>query len=126
MRMKTNLPFGTSTLQLLQTTGDLSIQQLTACSTLVTAKKSIVAQQPLYLAGKLKLRTDQPNHYVPNRQRNTIRNQSNLTIARSGFFCRSSALFNQLPLDMRSNMDPNIFKPRAKKWVKQNIPIKPG
>jgi hypothetical protein len=124
MRMKTNLPFGTSTLQLTQTTGDLSIQQLTAYSTLVTAQKSIAAQQPQYLARKLKLRTDEDN--VPNRQINTIRIQSNLTIARSGFFCRSSALFNQLPLDMRSNMDPNTFKPRAKMWVKQNIPIKPG
>ena len=124
--MKTNLPFGTSTLQLLEATGDLSIQQLTAYSTLVTAQKSIAAQQPLYLAENLKLRTDEPTQYVPNRQINTIRNQSNLTIARSGFFCRSAALYNQLPLDMRSNMDPNVFKPRAKKWVKQNIPIKPG
>ena len=110
MRMKTNRPFGTSTRQLIQTTGDLSIQQLTAYSTLVTAQKSIAANQPEYLAKKLKLRTDDEN--VPNRQINTIRRQSNLTIARSGFLCRSSALFNQLPLDMRSGMDPNIFKPR--------------
>ena len=126
MRLKTGLPFRTSTLQLTQATGDLSVQQLTAYSTLVTAQKSMAAQQPQYMARKLKLRTSEDNQAFPNRHENKIRVQSNLTISRSGFFYRSAALFNQLPFDMRSNMDPKMFKPRAKKWVRQNIAVKPG
>ena len=126
MRLKTGLPIRTPTAQLVRASGDLSVQQLTPYSTLVTAQKSIAAQQPQYLAKKLKLRSNNPDQVVPNRQVNTIRIQSNLTIARSGFFCRSSALFNQLPPDMRSNMDPKIFKPKVKKWVQENIAVKPG
>ena len=126
MRLKSGLPARTPTVQLIQATGDLSVQQLTAYSTLITAQKAIATQQPEYLARKLKLRTSDEISALPNRQTNTLRIQSNRTIVRSGFFCRSSALFDQLPLDMRSNMDPKLFKPRAKKWVQENIPIKPG
>ena len=126
MRFKSGLPFRTTTEQLTQATGDLSVQQLTAYTTLVTAQKAIAAQQPQYLAKKLKLRTNDENQAFPNRQANMLRIQANLTISRGGFFCRSSALFNQLPLDLRSTLDPNIFKPKAKKWVQQNIAVKPG
>ena len=43
MRLKKGLPFSTSTLQLTQATGDLSVQQLTAYSTLVTENNCCTA-----------------------------------------------------------------------------------
>ena len=125
MRLKSGLPFRTSTEQLTQATGDLSVQHLTAYSTLFTAQKAIHAQQPEYLARNLKLRFSE-NQDMPNRHENMINIQSKLTISRGGFFCRSSALFNQLPPDMRSRMSPKIFKSKAKTWVKRNIAVKPG
>ena len=97
MRLKSHLPFRTSTNSLIKATGDLSVQQLTAYSTLVTAQKAIAAKQPQYLAQKLKLRTNQENQAFPNRQENMLKIQSKLSISRGGFFCRSFALFNQLP-----------------------------
>ena len=126
MRLKSGLPFRTPTEQLCQATGDLSVQQLTAYSTLTTAQKAIATQQPEYLAKKLKFRSNYDDQAFPNRHENKLRIQSKLTISRGGFFCRSSALFNQLPFDLRSNMDPKSFKYKAKKWVKLNISIKPG
>ena len=126
MRLQTGLPFRTPTVQLTQATFDLSIQQLTAYTTLVTAQRCISSKQPRYMADKLQLRTNEGNATFPLRQENTLRIQSNLTLARGGFFCRSSALFNQLPSDLRSNMDPKQFKLRVKAWVRSNIPVKPG
>ena len=101
MRLKSHLPFRTSTNSLIEATGDLSVQQLTAYSTLVTAQKAIAAKQPQYLDQKLKLRTNQENQAFPNRQENLLKIQSKLSISRGGFFCRSFALFNQLPLELR-------------------------
>ena len=94
MRLKTNLPFRTPTEQLLRATGDLSVQQLTAYSTLVTAQKAIAAKQPQYLASKLQLRPRPEDETLPPRNNNPLRIQSHLTLARGGFFCRSAALFN--------------------------------
>ena len=105
MRLKSGLPFRTSTAQLTQATGDLSVQQLTSYSTLETAQKAIHAQQPEYLARNLKLRFSE-NQDMPNRHENMINIQSKLTISRGGFFCRSSALFNQLPPD--KNVTDNL------------------
>ena len=85
MRLKSGLPFRTSTLELTKYTGDLSVQQLTAYSTLVTANKALFTQQPQYLANKFKLRTNNEDEAFPYRSENKIRIQANLTIGRSGW-----------------------------------------
>ena len=94
MRLQTGLPFRTPTVQLTEATFDLSVQQLTAYTTLVTAQRCMASKQPRYMTDKLQLRTNEGNATFPMRQENTLRIQSNLTLARGGFFCRSSALFN--------------------------------
>ena len=98
MRMKTKLPFKTPTEQLLRATGDLSLQQLTAYSTLVTARKAIAAKQPQYLASKLQLRPRPEDQTLPP--------------------CNDNP--------PRSTTDHKIFKPEVKKWVQQNVAPKPG
>ena len=127
LSLKSGLPFGTSTQQLMHATGELSVQQLTAYATLVTAQKSMHSQQPKYLANKLQFRNNSENQEPPARHENKLSIKSNLSISRSGFFCRSSALFNQLPNHLRSSkISPLIFKAKAKSWVKENISAKPG
>ena len=120
MRLQTGLPFRTPTVELTQATNSLSVQQLTAYTTLATVQRCIASKQPRYMADKLQLRT------FPLRHENTLRIQSNLTLARGGFFCRGSALFNQLTPELRSPMEPKLFKLRLKAWVRTNIPVKPG
>ena len=126
MRLKTNLPLGTPTAQLAKVTGDLTIQQLTALSTLTTAQKVLVTKQPLYLSKKFQLRTRADNQSLQSRQENTIRIQSHLSISRGGFFCRSAALFNSLPPELRSEKCSQKFKTKAKQWVQMNVALKPG
>ena len=127
LRLKSQLALGTPTETLLQVTGDLSVQQLTAFSTLTMAQRAISEQRPTYLANKLCLRSS--NNYPAlsaRRKENTLSIQSHLSISRGGFFCRASALYNQLPPDLRAPMKPIIFKKRVKKWVKENIAARPG
>ena len=127
LRLKSKLPLGTPTETLLQVTGDLSVQQLTAFSTLTMAQRAISEQKPTYLANKLYLRSfDNYPALSTARHVNTLNIQSHLSISRGGFFCRSSALFNQLPPDLRAPMKPIMFKKKVKMWVKENIAARPG
>ena len=116
LRLQTGLPFDTLTSDLLKASGDLSVQQLTDYTSLLAAQKSIFHQQPVYLAEKLKIRNQNtigPIHYK-------------LSVSRGGFFYRAASLFNNLPSNLRSPMNPVLFKRQLKPWIIRNIPIKPG
>ena len=123
MRLKTNLPFHTSTKDLCRTSGDLSVQQLTAFSSLTTLQKCIFHQKPEYMAERSLLRS---SNQEQTRQNNSLRNKAKLTLTRGGFMYRSSALFNNLPDHLRSPMEPGLFRTNVKQWVKSNIAVKPG
>ena len=111
LRMKTDMPRRTPTTTLLALSGDLSVQQLTAQATLTSLQKVIHNGKPLYLADKLKL------NIMNTRQENTIRQKSKLTLTRGAYFYRASVLFSNLPPEIRTRMEPQIFKDKAKAWV---------
>ena len=119
LRMKTNLPRRTPTRTLLSVGGDLSVQQLTALTSLTSLQKVIQNGKPKYIADKLNLST------VNTRQENTIKIDSSLTLTRGAYMYRAAAIFNNLPPEMRAEMDPKTFKYKAKAWVKLNIHQKP-
>ena len=119
LRLKTGLPPLTPTVELLDKSGDLSVQQLTAFFTLSTCQKVLHTGKPKPLRDKLSVGT------VSTRQENTIRIDANLTLSRGAFFYRAGMLFNKLPQELRLNMDPGTFKVRVKNWIKMNIEAKP-
>ena len=119
LRMKTDMARRTLTKTLLALSGDLSVQQLTAQATLTSLQKVIHNGKPKYLADKLKLNT------MNTRQENTVRQNSKLTLTRGAYFYPASVLFSNLPPEMRTRMEPQIFKAKAKAWVRLNIPPKP-
>ena len=118
LRLKTGLPYDTSTKDLIEASGDLSIQQLTAYTSLVLAQKTIHNQEPAYLAAKLQRNPRHPERVMlPNYK---------LSVSREGFVYRSSALINSLPVDLQVDMPPNKFKQLVKIWVSENVPVKPS
>ena len=125
LRLKTGHPIDSPTSTLLQAANDLSVQQLTAYTSLLTAQKSIFHQEPVYLAQHLQLRSNS-SQGQSSRQHNTISVKSNLSTSRGGFFYRAAALYNSMPDNLRCPMDPVVFKKKVKPWVKMNVPIKPG
>ena len=120
LRMKTGLPPRTSTKTLIETSGDLSVQQLTAFSTLSTCHKMIASCKPRALSGKLK------NGSTLTRQGTNIRIDANLTLSRGAFLYRAATLFNKLPQDIREDMSMQSFKKKIKNWIKLNVPVKPS
>ena len=118
LRLKTGLPYDTPTKDLIKEAGDLSVQQLIAYTSLVTAQKSIINQEPAYLANKLKCSNRNANLILPPNYK--------LSVSRNGFFYRTAILLNNLPIDLQLRMDPKEFKRRAKAWIMENIPAKPS
>ena len=119
LRMKTGLPTRTSTELLIERSGDLSVQQLTAFFTLSTLHKIIHTGKPETLANKLKHGT------VATRHGDNIRIDANLTLSLGAFLYRAGLLFNQLPGDLRTDMEPRTFKFKLRNWIKMNILVKP-
>ena len=120
LRMKTgNYEMNTPTNVLLDATGDLSVHQLGAHHTIVTAHRIIRTGQPKYLADKLALRTPGPRHA------NTISVNCELTVSRSGFLYRAAKLWNILPSTFREEQRPEAFKLNVRKWIRENVPRKP-
>ena len=123
LKMKTNnFEKNAPTNGLLDTTGDLSVHQLGAHHTIVTAHSIIMTGQPQYLAEKLVIRTAGSHHV---RREGTITVNCDLTLSRSGFIYRAAKLWNLLPRTLREEPKAVLFKIRAKKWIKRNVPRKP-
>ena len=70
-----------ATVELTQAINGLSVQELTAYTTLATVHRCIASKQLRYMADKLQLRTNEGNATFPLRHENTLRIQS-----RGGFF----------------------------------------
>ena len=107
MRLKMHhLPFHTSTEMLCSASGDFSVQQLTAFSTLVSAKKNMFHKQ---------------NH----RGRATHSELTpNSTQLRDGYFYSSAKVFNKLPDHLRSPLELNTL--HSIQCIKENFSVKPG
>ena len=55
----------------------------------------------------------------------TIPLHGKLAITKTGFCYKSARLFNSLPLEMRKCQKTKVFKRETKKWVTDNIDVKP-
>ena len=119
LQMKTGLPPRTPTKTLLDISGDLSVQQLTAFATLATCHKIIQTGKPSALANKL--------YQGSSRTRNgiSIRLEANLTLSRGAFLYRAAVLFSALPQNVREDTGTHSFKQKLRKWIKANVPVKP-
>ena len=120
-----NYDLNVATDVLLGETKDLSVNQLGAFHSVMTAYKAIRSEKPRYLADKLKLRLPLPNTAFPHRQLNTIKTNCSLTISRSGFIHRASTIWNQLPGTLRSELQPRRFRNGLREWILTNVPRKP-
>ena len=122
LRMMTGLGPDTPTTTLLHNA--LSVHQLTAFTTLLSAQKAIFNNKPDYFVRKLSLGENSETS-ISLRNTNILKIKGELTLTRGGYFYRAASLWNLLPDDLRSRIQPELFKRKAKKWVKDNILPKP-
>ena len=126
LRMKTNnYEKNAPTKDLLEATGDLSVHQLGAHHTVITARRIIRTGQPQYLAEKLVVRTPPLEREFPARHEGFITVNCDLTTSRSGFLYRAAKLWNLLPRNLREESKTEVFKKNLKNWTKLNVLQKP-
>ena len=125
LRMLSGANFSFSTQHLLDLNNSLSVHQLTAFTTLVSAQKAMFSKKPDYFAHKLTLNSGSSQNIVPKRQINNLQVKAELTVSRGGFFYRACTLWNMLPAEMKQMMTPLNFRNKVKNWVKKYISIIP-
>ena len=113
----------TSTAELLERTGSLSIQQTIAYQTATMTQRIIQSKKPMYIAEKLKIHS---NNLNLRRQRTIVQPKCKLSIAREGFIYRSASLYNLLDKSLKNEPKIEIFKTKVKNWIRKNIAIKPS
>ena len=112
----------TPTSELLHKTGSLSIHQMIAYQTAITAHKVSKSGKPSYIAAKLKVKESHQN----TRQGGTLVTPSySKNITREGFIYRGANVLNKLNKSLRTETKLEKFKTGLKDWVKANIAIKP-
>ena len=124
--LKTNSPYDTSTKDLINITGELSVHQLTAYHTLTTIHKIINTKKPKYISEKLNLKVNDSKHIFPHREEFKIEVPNRtLSLSRSAFLCRAIQISNQLPIELRKIHESHSFKSKVRIWVQDYIKIKP-
>ena len=118
---KKEKPFTMTTQEILNFNDDLSVHQLGAMCTMIMAKKILLSKKPSYLAVRLQtgLNPGTRGGSAPGL------GGSKLGIQREGFVYRGGKLLSQLPMELREESSIVKFKLGVKKWVRENISVKP-
>ena len=112
--------------------GWLSVAHLSVYHSLVLVFKILATKSPQYLFDKLsgtRGETHYKTRYILSQSRDKMitlgsDSQAEGELARRSFVYRCSAQWNSLPVELREASNLKIFKPKLRKWVLENVPIK--
>lgn len=122
MRLESRMEYNTPTATLLKKTNSLSVHQMVAMYTMTQMYSVVRSQQPKYHYNRLV--TTQP--IGPETRSEIYKSvEFDLSISRGSFFYQSSRLWAALPPGIRNASKKNVFKKMCRRWIIQNIPIKP-
>ena len=125
LRLLTGHGYDVSIKQLLEESGQMSVQQLVCYHTLLTIFKVVRTGEPRYLAGRLGVDQIVQERGRTGRRQHDIRLNYELSISRAGTLYRGKILWNSLPVTIRTVTTISRFKRMVKEWVKNNISIRP-
>ena len=126
MRLLSGKTRSTPTVQLLECTKSLSVQQLIASQTLVMVHKVVQTSKPAYLARRMIPRNEDAGR-LPGRMSGMLKTpRQSLSTTRAGFVARGSQLFNNLPVNLRMEKNLSKFKSGIRNWIIENIPARPN
>ena len=122
LRSLTGLHRDTSVSVLTAKSGQLSVHQRTALSTVTLVYKALATKEPSNIFQTLQ---PQPSQRMARHQLHCRNVDYNLSISRGSFMYRGSKLFNQLPVELVRKTKLTEFKKGAKEWVNARIPFLP-
>ena len=123
-RLLLNADYKTPTSELLRETDSLSVHQMIAYQTAVSAFKIIQSDKPSYLAERLKVRKSSMK--LRGKDGSVQMTGNPLSITKEGFLYQGGNILNKLDESLRTEINLEKFKRGLKKWVKNNIAIKPS
>ena len=121
LRSLTGLGRDTPVSVLCNVSGKLSVHQRTALYTLTSVHKVMLTKKLVYSYENLVSSHDPPQHNLRRPSGYTI--DYELSISRGSFYYRGSRLYNQLPVCLTAISNMNVFKTKAKRWVKEFVPL---
>ena len=122
-RLLLNAKYNTPTEKLLQDTDTLSIQQLIAYQTATMAYKVVQSKKPEYLYKKIRIQNG--GSTLRGRLGSIGQPSYSLSISRESLLYRAATILNKMDENLRCEPKLETFKKLAKKWVTDNIAIKP-
>ena len=122
LRCITGLDRETSTRELHEKSGQLSVHQRCAFFTMVLVHKTLITRKPEYHLDRLS--SSMPDD-MQTRRTGGLRMEYKLSISRCSFFYRGCKLYNLLPSDLKKIDKMASFKKAVKDWTKKNIAIIP-
>ena len=122
-RLLTNAKYDTPTENLLKETNSLSVQQMIAYHSALLAYKVVKSGKPSYIKERLNSKTCSMS--LRGQSNGIIQRNYKLSISKEGFIYRGAALLNRLSEGLRNEEKLERFKIGLRKWVLENIPIKP-
>ena len=125
MRILTKSEYQTPTLDLLESSKMLSVNQLAGYSMATQVFKIFTSGKPNYHYERFFGRLE-PRHGT--RTRTVLNSESRVELrlsqGRGTFFYLASSIWNSLPLQIRNSRNVQEFKRKSKNWVLSNIPAK--
>ena len=115
--------YNTPTIDLLEQTGSLSIQQMIASQTIIITYKLLKSKKPGYLSKKLTEK--QTGQNLRGIAGSLDQPKQSLSISKEGFINRGRTLMNIMDASLRCEPNLEQFKTGLKEWVKQNVAAKP-
>ena len=113
--------YETPTLQLLEESNMLSVNQLIAYSVITTLFKIKQSKEPLYLANRLGFINNSNTRGRSCDRQHDINIDFRLATSREGFMYQAGKCWNSLPLDLKLEIRGKVFKTRLHEWIKLNI-----
>ena len=127
MRLISGLSYETPTAILLETCNQLSVHQLIAYHTACQVYKIYTTKLPVYHYNRLFYEENERLNGADTRA-SEIKSkniQFDLSLARGSFFYQGSRIWSLLPPHIKKSDKLEKFKPCCRKWILQNIEIRP-
>ena len=100
-------------------TGMLTVSPGSVLATLNLTKRMLTTGKPRYVVQRMV--QSGTRHNTMRIQRHT---SHQLKLSSERFLERASIIWNKVPLDLRNITSREVFKTRARRWVRENGPLK--
>ena len=127
LRLQTRLDRSTLTKVLLSQSKALSVHQLGAFSIASQLYSVYKTKKPVYHHNRLFAQepNEVKNMVTRSSELQNIKVNFKLSIARGSFFYQGARLFQSIPNEIWNSISKSQFKSKCKKWIKENISVKP-